>query len=91
MKRLLMGAVVAGAITLGVAAPAGAGSVCPPTPCDYNCPPPPPPENCTPGWGGEGGPKGGYAASGVEIPGGGAGDQNHTHCGPPGLAAKAGF
>jgi hypothetical protein len=98
MKRLLMSAVVAGAITLGVAAPAGAGYICPPPPpppCDHYCPPPPPPppppEDCTPGWGGEGGPKGGYAASGVEIPGGGAGDQNHTHCGPPGQASKAGF
>ena len=80
MKRLLAGVFVAGAITIGMALPAGA---------TYTCPPPPPATDCTPGWGGQGGPKAGFAAAqGQGIPGDGAGDQNHTHCGPPGLAKK---
>ena len=82
MKRLLMGALVAGALTLGLTAPAGATTPSPPQACT------------TPGWGGNGGPKGGYAAHirvVGDIPGSGTGDQNHTHCGPPGLAKKSGF
>ena len=80
MKRLLAGAFLAGAITFGVAIPAGATSYCEPSP----------PAECKPGWGGQGGPKAGFAAAqGSGIPGDGSGDQNHTHCGPPGLAKKA--
>jgi hypothetical protein len=84
LRKLLVGALVSTAAVVGLSAPAMAEK-------DH---PKPPPNGvvCWPGWGGQGGPKGPFAVFlGAGIPGGGTGDQNHTHCGPPGLAAKLGF
>ena len=89
-RKYLVGAILAGGLSLGLATPALATDYCP---CPKECPPPPPPPKgeCKPGWGGQGGPKAGYAGQqGGAIPGDGTGDHNHTHCGPPGQAKKAG-
>ena len=78
MRRLIKAAVVSavlGAATVGSAGPALA----------WVCPPPPP--QCTewrPGWGGLGAVHS-PEANAYGVPGGGAGDQNHCHSGPPGL------
>jgi hypothetical protein len=88
MKRLIAGVVVSASSILGVGAIAvpaahACGGPCPPPPCEKKCPPPPPPLVCKPGWGGAGAvhPWG----FGPPAPGGGVGDQNHCHYGPPGL------
>jgi hypothetical protein len=73
-KALLLSSAVVAAVA-GTAAPAFAGDYCPPPPvqCEWR-----------PGWGGLGAVHS-PEADAYGVPGGGAGDQNHCHSGPPGL------
>jgi hypothetical protein len=83
-RRILFGALVSTAAVVGLGVPAMAEA-------DHPKPPPPNGVVCWPGWGGQGGPKAGFAlAFGALIPGDGTGDQNHTHCGPPGFIKNFG-
>jgi hypothetical protein len=75
MRRLVVGAVLSIGLVGGMAAPAFAGSQC--------YPPPPQCDELRPGWGGLGAVQLGDANTNPP-PGGGAGDQNHCHTGPPG-------
>ena len=73
-KALLLSSVAVAAVA-GTAAPAFAGNYCPsppPVQCDWR-----------PGWGGLGAVHS-PEADAFGVPGGGAGDQNHCHSGPPG-------
>ena len=80
MRKLIVGVVVSATsiVGIGAAMPAAHAWDCCPCP-----PPPPPPTACDwrPGWGGAGA----FHPPGVVAPGGGVGDQNHCHSGPPGL------
>jgi len=75
MKRFVVASLIAGTSIVGLAGPAFAGGTCqqpPPKECDWR-----------PGWGGAGAVHS-PEADGL-APGGGTGDQNHCHSGPPGL------